>query len=70
MKKSLCLIIFSALLFVSAACAETFTASAPGKNGDVNVSVTIEDGKITGVKVLEHQETPGISPRLSSPTSQ
>ena len=34
----------------------TFNTSAQGKNGDVNVSVSIEDGKITSVVVGDHKE--------------
>ncbi|MBR2208701.1 MAG: FAD-dependent oxidoreductase [Synergistaceae bacterium] len=60
MSKKFLAIAFLMLLCVSAASAETFTTSAPGKNGDVKISVSIENGKITDVKVLEHQETPGI----------
>ena len=39
----------------------TYTGSANGMNGAVKVSVTVAGGKITEVKVLEHQETAGIS---------
>ena len=39
----------------------TYTGSANGMGGAVKVSVTVQDGKITAVEVLEHQETPGIS---------
>ena len=61
MKKCLLL---SAVLFILASCAlayaETYNVIGTGKNGDVHVAVTIEDGKILSVKVGEHQETPGI----------
>ena len=60
MSKKFLAAIFLMLLCVSMAQAETFTASGTGKNGDVNVSVTIEGGKITEIKILDHQETPGI----------
>ena len=42
------------------AFAEDYTASAPGMGGDVPVTVTYEDGRITAVTVGENNETPGI----------
>ncbi len=39
----------------------TYTGSATGMGGAVRVSVTVKDGAITAVEVLEHKETPGIS---------
>ena len=39
----------------------TYTGSANGMGGALEVSVTVEGGKITAVDVLSHQETPGIS---------
>jgi len=41
----------------------TYTASAPGLNGPVEVSVTVSDSEITVVEVTSHTETPGISDR-------
>ena len=38
----------------------TYTASKPGMNADVEVEVTIADGKISEVKVTNDSETPGI----------
>ena len=38
----------------------TYTASKPGMNADVEVEVTIADGKISDVKVTNDSETPGI----------
>lgn len=38
----------------------TYTAAAPGKNGDVNVTVTVSGGAISDVQLGEHSETPGI----------
>ncbi len=40
--------------------AGTYTASAPGQNGDVNVSVTFAEDAITEIAVLENIETPGV----------
>ena len=39
----------------------TYTGSANGMNGPVQVSVTVSNGKITEVNVTGHQETAGIS---------
>ena len=52
-----CLVLLSCALIASA---ETYDVVGTGKNGDVHVLVEIEDGKITSVKLGEHQETPGI----------
>lgn len=38
-----------------------YEGSANGMGGAVKVAVTVEDGKISGVEVLEHKETAGIS---------
>ena len=62
MKKILSLILCLAMLSLSGiATAEgltdgTYAAASMGKNGDVNVSVTIEGGIITGVEVGEHMD--------------
>ena len=53
------------LLICSCALAQgytagTYSASAPGKNGDVSVSVTFTEEAITDIAVTGHQETPGI----------
>ncbi len=41
--------------------AGTYTASAQGNNGPVEVSVTFDGDKITGVAVTNHSETAGIA---------
>lgn len=41
--------------------AGTYKATAEGHNGDVTVEVTVSDSAITAVKVVDHQETDGIS---------
>lgn len=41
--------------------AGTYTAAAPGMNGDVNVSVTFSKSAITKIEIGKHNETPGIS---------
>ena len=40
--------------------AGTYSASATGMGGDVKVSVTFSDDKILSVKVVSHNETPGV----------
>lgn len=40
---------------------ETFQGSAPGHNGEIKVEVTMSDGNIKKVTILEHSETPTIS---------
>ncbi|SET53047.1 fumarate reductase flavoprotein subunit [Natronincola peptidivorans] len=39
----------------------TYTASAPGHNGDITVEVTVDEYEIKEVKVLKHNESPGIT---------
>ncbi|UUX34966.1 FMN-binding protein [Fundicoccus culcitae] len=39
----------------------TYTAETEGHNGPLEVEVTIEEGAITAVEVLNHEETEGIS---------
>lgn len=38
-----------------------YTATAEGHNGDVSVTVTIADGKISNVVLGEHSETEGVA---------
>lgn len=70
MRKVLCL--FMAVLMVQgiAVLAEaytpgTYTASAKGNNADVpiKVQVTFDSDKITGITILQHEETPGLGDR-------
>lgn len=49
------------------AFAEDYTASAPGMGGDVPVTVSYEDGRITAVTVGENNETPASATRRSTP---
>lgn len=67
MKKLYALMLCIALCFGAVgACAQEaltdgeYQAAAQGNNGDVNVTVTIADGKIAAVEVGEHAETAGI----------
>lgn len=66
MKKGLCALLAALLLLPCAAFAEgwadgTYTGSGAGLMGAIEVSVTVEGGKITAVDVLSQQETPGTS---------
>ena len=54
------LLVFMLLMTLIGAMAETFEGVGTGNGGDIKVSVTVEDGKITGIDVLEQNETPGI----------
>jgi len=38
-----------------------YNGSGEGKYGPLTVEVTVEKGKISDIKVLEHSETPGLS---------
>ncbi len=40
--------------------AGTYTATVPGRNGDVTVEVVFSDTAITAITVTDHAETPGI----------
>lgn len=43
--------------------AGTYTASAQGNNGPIEVSVTVSDSAMTAIEVTAHTETPGICDR-------
>ncbi|MCR5289465.1 MAG: flavocytochrome c [Treponema sp.] len=40
---------------------ETFTGTGDGRNGKIEISITVSNGKIVDGKVLSHSETPGLS---------
>lgn len=63
MKKliSLAVIILVFSLFSTFAFADTYTGVANGRNGEVEVNVTVEDGVIKAVEVGSNSETPAIS---------
>ena len=61
MKKTIGILVCIALAaLMSLGMAETFTASAPGFGGEVSVSVTVENGTITGVDAQGPMETQGV----------
>jgi len=62
-KRIISLILSLAMLLSlsSLVMAETFEGEAEGYGGNLKVAVTIEDGKVTNIEVLESLETAGIS---------
>ncbi|MBQ1490315.1 MAG: FAD-binding protein, partial [Blautia sp.] len=50
----------SLLLTPGSALADTFEGVGNGNGGEIKVSVTVEDGAITAIDVIEQNETPGI----------
>ena len=69
MRKSLCVImaLVLALCLSPVAMAEDYTATAKGFGGDVTVTLTIEDGKLTAVKAEGPDETEGIGSKRNCP---
>ena len=61
MKTALSAVLASAMIFGAAmASAETFSASAKGFGGDITVTVTVEDGRITAAEAAGISETPAL----------
>ncbi len=60
MKKALTLLLVLMLALPVAALGETFTAEAPGFGGAVSVTLTVEDGDITGAEIVGDSETPTV----------
>ena len=62
-----CLVLFAVMIVVAVIVvlvkpkAEVYTATARGYVGDVTVQVSIKDGAITSVQVVDSQETPEIA---------
>ena len=62
MKKLLGILLVVAMLMTSmTAMADTFEGVGTGLGGEIKLNVTVEDGKITAIEVVSHNETPGIS---------
>ncbi|MDI9521051.1 MAG: FAD-dependent oxidoreductase [Bacillota bacterium] len=64
MKKRIISLILSLVMLLSLAVgvtAETFEGESKGYGGVLKVAVTIEEGKLTNIEVLESHETAGIS---------
>jgi Uncharacterized protein conserved in bacteria len=41
-----------------------YEGAGEGKNGELKVEVTVNKGKISGIKIVEHKETPGLSDEI------
>ncbi|MBR4081542.1 MAG: FAD-dependent oxidoreductase [Clostridia bacterium] len=54
------IVMLASCAFASAMTAGTYTAAAKGFHGDVKLEVTVDEGKILAITVLEHSETEGI----------
>ena len=48
----------SAIISAAAYSDGTYTGKGKGRNGDISVSVTVADGKISAIDVTEQKETP------------
>ena len=71
-KRNILVLLILSLVFIFVGCgsedaaeavynAGTYSATKKGMNGDVVVSVTVNENKIEEVVVVEHSETAGIS---------
>lgn len=60
MKRIISLLMCLAML-CSCAMAQTYEGEGQGFGGTIKVSVSVEEGKLTGIEVLSHGETSGIS---------
>ena len=59
-KNWMALLLCLAMLLTGSALAETYTSVQQGFGGEVSVSITIEDGKMTDVSVVGEKETIGV----------
>ncbi len=60
MRRILCVLMVLCML-CSVAAAETYEGIGKGFGGDIKLNVTIEEGKVTAIDVVEAKETAGIS---------
>lgn len=72
-KKALVLLLSALMIFSIIGCGKsqksskgafkpgTYTGEGEGIHGKIQVEVTVDENKITAVKVLKHDETPGVS---------
>ena len=70
MKKTLALLLVLMLALPVAALGETYVAEAPGFGGAVSVTLTVEDGVITGAEVVGDSETPGVGGAALQPLAE
>lgn len=67
MKKVICLLLTVVMLFGTMALADgvftpgTYEGTARGFNGDVTISVTVDENAILSVETIKHQESAGVS---------
>ncbi|OGO76721.1 MAG: hypothetical protein A2Y23_05590 [Clostridiales bacterium GWB2_37_7] len=68
LKQLYILLLVAALLFAVGCQANSgkfingiYNGSGEGKNGPIKVEVSVENGKLNTIKILEHSETPGLS---------
>ena len=57
----LAMVLLASLATGVAAAQEVYEGTGNGRNGPVRVSVTMEDGKITEINILEQSETAGVA---------
>ncbi|MGD9569671.1 MAG: FMN-binding protein [Sedimentibacter sp.] len=76
-KKLITFLLVATLLFAVGCQADNgkykdgvYTGSGEGKYGPIKVEVSVEKGKISTIKVLEHNETPGLSDPALEKTPQ
>ncbi len=68
MKRSIWIsLLLSLCLLAGMASAETATVTSKGFGGDVTVTLTVEDGVLTGVAIEGANETPGVGSRAVEP---
>ena len=70
MKKTLALLLVLMLALPVAALGETYVAEAAGFGGAVSVTLTVEDGVITGAEVVGDSETPGVGGAALQPLAE
>ena len=61
MKKLLSLLLVLCMMVPAFACADVFTGEGVGRNANIAVEMTVEDGRIVSVAVVNHSETAGIA---------
>lgn len=61
MKKLLSFLLVLCMMAPAFACADVFTGEGVGRNANITVEMTVEDGKIAAVAVTNHSETAGIA---------
>ena len=61
MMRKIIAILLAAMLLCGVACAETLTGTAFGMKSDITVEVELEDGAITAVTVVSHDDTPVVA---------